>query len=321
MENKSENKDILRVMKDLEDRFKEPVLQRMNNNKSTISTVSTGRGDLNSILGGGFGEGKIIEIFGESGTGKTGIALDAAAECQRKGGTVAFMDFENALNTEYCNQTGVNIDDILIAQPSFAEQGFMAIRMLIATGKVDMIIIDSVAQMIPRAELEGETGESKMGLAARTMGQGIRQITGISSKKKCTIIFINQIRKSLALYGNPNTTPGGNALPFAATQRLHIKNKGQVKVGEEVVGFKQHIRIVKNKVSAPFKEIENPLFYGKGVDKLSGLIDSFVFEEILTRKGAWYAYEDENIAQGLKKLRILLEDNPEFLEELSSKLK
>lgn len=315
------SKSALNAIGALDKRFGESVIMKMGSSNTNTSTIPTGREDLNSALGGGFGKGKIIEVFGESGTGKTGICLDAAAACQKSGGIVAFIDFENALNTEYCEQTGVNIDDLYISQPSYSEQGFMAIRTLINTGEVDLIIVDSVASMIPRAELEGETGQANMGVAARTMGQGLRQIVGPASENGCTVIFINQLRKSLSQYGNPNVTPGGKALPFAATQRLEVKNKGRISVGEEVVGFKQNIKVIKNKVAPPFKEVDYEMFYGKGVDLLGGFIDALVFEEIVEKlAGGVYKYQGVKLARGLKVLRETLEDNPELMEELQTKL-
>ena len=238
----------------LEKRFGGAVIQRMSDTETTAETITTGREDLDTALGGGFGKGKVIEIFGQEATGKTGISLDAAAKIQSNGGKVAFIDFEHALNTEYCELCGVDMGELFFAQPDWAEQGFQIIRMLINSGEFDLIIIDSVATMIPKAELEGETGEAKMGLAARTMGQGLRQIIGAASEENCTIIFINQMRKSLAAYGNPDVTPGGNALKFACTQRLKVVNKGRVKEGELVVGFKQHIEVIKNKIAPPYKK-------------------------------------------------------------------
>lgn len=314
------SKIIDNALSALEKRFGEPVVMRMSDSNAGIKTFSTGRPDLDTALGGGWAVGKIIEIFAESGCGKTGLALEAIKSIQDEGGIAAIIDAENALNTDYCEQIGIDVSKLYISQPSYGEQAFQAIRALVNTGKVGLIVVDSVATLIPKAELEGETGEAKMGLQARMMGQGIRQITGITAENNCTVIFINQIRKSLAAYGNPNTTPGGKALPFAASQRVEIKNKGRVTEGDEVVGFKQHIKVIKNKVAPPFKFVDNEIRYGIGVDKLGGFIDALVFEEILIKKGAWISYDGTNIAQGMKKLRVMLEDNPELLEELEIKL-
>lgn len=314
------SKTIDNALAALEKRFGEPVVMKMNKSNAGIKTFSTGRSDLDLALGGGWAVGKIIEIFAESGCGKTGLALEAIKSVQDSGGIAAIIDAENALNTDYCQQIGIDINKLYISQPSYGEQAFQAIRTLVNTGQVDLIVVDSVATLIPKAELEGETGESKMGLQARMMGQGIRQITGSTTENECTVIFINQIRKSLVAHGNPNTTPGGKALPFAATQRVEIKNKGRITESEEVVGFKQHIKVIKNKVAPPFKFVDNEIRYGKGVDKLSGFIEALIFEEILGKKGAWISYDGTNIAQGMKKLRIMLEDNPELMEELKEKL-
>lgn len=320
MAKKKLSKSALNALEALDKRFGEPVVMKMGEANTGIKTFSSGRADLDVALGGGYAIGKIIEIFAESGCGKTGLALEAIKSILDNGGTAAIIDAENALNTEYCEQIGIDVNDLWISQPSYGEQAFQAIRTLINTGEIDLIVVDSVATLIPKAELEGETGEAKMGLMARMMGQGIRQITGAAEENECTVIFINQIRKSLASYGNPNTTPGGKALPFAASQRLEVKNKGRITIGDEVVGFKQHIKVIKNKVGTPFKFIDNEIKYGVGVDKLGGLIDALIFEEILVRKGAWYAYQETNIAQGMKKLRLMLEDNPELLDELKEKL-
>lgn len=320
MAKKKLSKSALNALEALDKRFGEPVVMKMGEANTGIKTFSSGRADLDVALGGGYAIGKIIEIFAESGCGKTGLALEAIKSILDNGGTAAIIDAENALNTEYCEQIGIDVNDLWISQPSYGEQAFQAIRTLINTGEIDLIVVDSVATLIPKAELEGETGESKMGVMPKMMGQGIRQITGAAEENECTVIFINQIRKTFSPYGNPNTTPGGKALPFAASQRLEVKNKGRITIGDEVVGFKQHIKVIKNKVGTPFKFIDNEIKYGVGVDKLGGLIDALIFEEILVRKGAWYAYQETNIAQGMKKLRLMLEDNPELLDELKKKL-
>ena len=320
MAKKKDSKAITNALAALDKRFGEPVVMKMGAANTSIKTFSSGRADLDVALGGGYGVGKIIEIFAESGCGKTGLALEAIKSVLDSGGNAAIIDAENALNTEYCEQIGIDVNDLWISQPSFGEQAFQAIRTLINSGEIDLIVVDSVATLIPKAELEGETGQAMMGVMARMMGQGIRQITGAAEENKCTVIFINQIRKSLAAYGNPNTTPGGKALPFAASQRLEVKSKGRITIGEEVVGFKQNIKVVKNKVGTPFKFIDNEIFYGVGVDKLGGLIDALAFEEILEKKGGWYSYNDSNIAHGLKKLRELLEVEPELLTELKKEL-
>lgn len=314
------SKAIKSALAALEKRFGEPVVMKMNDANTGIDTFSSGRPSLDSKLGGGYGLGKIIEIFAESGCGKTGLALEAIKAMQDRGGTCAIIDAEHALNTEYCEDIGVDIDALYIAQPTYGEQGFEAIRALVGTGEIDLIVVDSVAAMIPKAELEGESGEAKIALQARMMSQGMKLITGPASDAKCTIIFINQIRKTIAMYGPSETTTGGKALKFYATQRLEIKNRGQVKEGDDVIGFKQQIKIVKNKVAAPFQVYAEDIIYGKGVDNTKGLIEALVFEGILEKKASWYKYNGDNIANGAKALRLLFEDQPSLKEELEASL-
>lgn len=321
MANKKNLAAINKALATLEKRYGEKVVSKMTDVDMSVDTFSSGRGDLDIALGGGYGVGKIIEIFAESGTGKSGLALEAAAAIQKEGGLVAFIDAEHVLNTEYAEAIGVNVDEMYISQPSYGEQAFEAIRALINSAQFDLIIIDSVAALTPKAELECETGEAKIALQARMMAQGLRQITAVASDVGCTIMFINQLRDTIGGYGPNKITPGGKALKFYATQRLEIKNRGQIKEGENVIGFRQIIKVVKNKIAQPFKVIENPIVYGIGVDKLPGLVEQLVFEEILIKKGSWFNYMGTNIAQGLKQLREMLEDNPELLEQLEIKLK
>ena len=239
---------------------------------------------------------------------------------QDRGGVCAIIDAEHALNTEYCEEIGVDVDSLYISQPTYGEQAFEAIRALVGTGEIDLIVIDSVAAMIPKAELEGESGEAKIALQARMMSQGMKLITGPASDAKCTIMFINQLRKTIAMYGPTETTAGGKALKFYATQRLEIKNRGMIKEGDDVIGFKQQIKMVKNKVAAPFQVIQEDIIYGKGIDKTQGFVEALVFEEILEKSGSWFKYNGTNIAQGLKKLRLLFDENPDLVLELSELL-
>jgi recombination protein RecA len=288
----------------------------MSDDPIDVKTISSGRPELDAALGGGFGVGKIIEIFAESGCGKTGLCLEVAAQVQKDGGIVAVIDAEHALNTEYCEAIGINVDDLYISQPTYGEQAIEAIRALVETGQVDLIIVDSVAALTPKSTLEGESGQAQMAVQARMMSQAMKLITGPAADNECTVIFINQLRATMAMYGPAQTTTGGKALKFFASQRLEIKNKGKIKVGEDVVGFKQLIDIVKNKIGSPFKKVSYDIIYGKGIDKINGLIEGCVYEGILERAGAWYKFNGENIAQGMKKLRALMDDNEEFVEEL-----
>lgn len=304
----------------LDKRYGERVAMLMGESGTSIDTIPSGRPDLDVALGGGYGSGKIIEIFADSGTGKTGLCLEAVREIQESGGRAAYIDSEHALNLEYAESIGVDTDNLIISQPSYGEQAIETVRAFIATQEIDLIIIDSVAAMIPKAELDGESGETKMGLQARMMGQAMKMISGSASTVGCTLIFTNQIRDSMSMYGSPTTTPGGKALKFYATQRLEIKNKGQIKEGEEVIGFKQHITIVKNKIAPPFKWIQNEIIYGVGVDSLTGLMEALIFNEIIEKKGAWFAYKGTNLANGIKKLRVVLTENPELVDELKEQL-
>ena len=319
MANKKSDKQIRDIMAKLEKRFGEPVAMRMSDAKMNVDTFSSGRPELDLALGGGYGIGKIIEIYAESGAGKTGLALEAAKQIQDMGGEVAIIDAEHALNTEYCELIGLNIGDLIISQPSYGEQAMETIRAFI--GSVDLIIIDSVSSMVPKAELEGESGEAKIALQARMMSQGMKLIAGPASEAGTTIMFINQLRSTIALYGPSVTTSGGKALPFYASQRLEVKRKGWIKEGDSVIGFHQHIKITKNKVGVPFKTAEFDIEYGKGIDDLTGLIEACKQIGIIVQKGAFYSYNDVNLAQGMKKLRVVLQDNPDLVDELREKLK
>lgn len=309
------SKAIQDVMDKLEKRYGEPVLSRMTD-VHDIETITTGRPTLDIALSGGWAVGKIIEIYAEEATGKTGLALEAIAVIQRNGGQAAMIDAEHALNREYAEKLGVNVDDVLISQPSYGEQAIETIRGLVSTGEVDLIVVDSVAAMIPKAELDGEAGESKMGLHARLMSQAMKQIAGSASEVGCTIIFLNQLRSTIASYGAKKKPTGGNAIKFYASQRLEIKNKGKYKEGGEVVGFTQLVRCVKNKVGPPFREVEFKIHYEDGLDDISGFMDALIFEGILEKSGGWLAYKGSNICNGAKAFRQTMEDNPELYEEL-----
>ena len=315
-----DNRAIKGVMAALEKRFEEPVLIKMSESKTNIETFSSGRKDLDAKLGGGYPVGKVIEIYSEEAKGKTGLALEAIREIQKDGGVAAIIDAEHSLNIAYAKQIGVNVDDLYIVQPSYGEQGFEALRMMIDSAQFDLIVVDSVSALTPKAVLEGEVGEAKMAALARMMSKGLSMIVAPASTVGCTVIFLNQLRETLSMYGVSKKPSGGNSLKFYAFQRLEIKSKGQIKEGDEVVGFKQWIRIVKNKAAAPFQEIENDIIYGKGVDSFSGTVDALLEKNIITKRGAYFYYGETTLAQGVKKLRVVFEDNPELVEELKSKL-
>lgn len=316
MSKKQSHAKIKRTLEALDKRYKEPVVRKMNEFDTSIKTFSSGRPDLDAILGGGWAVGKIVEIYGWESTGKTGLALDAIKSIQDKGGIAALIDAEHALNTEYCDEIGVDVDQLYLSQPSFGEQAIQTIRALIATGEIDLIVVDSVAAMIPLAELEGESGEIKMALHARMMSQGMKLIHAAASDNNCTVIFLNQLRKTMAMHGPDETTTGGKALRFYSSQRVEVKRKKQIKEGDDVIGFKQQIKCVKNKVAPPFQFIENDIVYGKGIDKISSLVDACVAKGVFEKKGAYFYYDGTTLAQGVKKLRTVLEDNPELVEEL-----
>ncbi len=315
------SKAIMKAMATLEKKIGEGTLMRMGDSNTSITTISSGRPDLDIALGGGYGEGKIIEFMSEEACGKTGLALEAIAEVQRNGGVAAIIDAEHALNEEYCELVGVKVEDLLYSQPNCGEDAIETIREIIDTAEVDLIIVDSISSLTPRAELEGEAGEQKMGLHAKLMGQFMKMIVAPAAEVGCTVILINQLRDSLSMYAPPKVTTGGKAIKFFASQRLEIKRKGWIKEGEETIGFKQHIKVIKNKVGAPFKHTTSDIIYGKGIDKLTSLIEGAVNAGVLIKAGAWYKYDDTNIAQGIAKLRIVLEDNPDLVDEIEKKLK
>ncbi len=319
---KKTSRAIASAMAALEKRFKEPMVQKMSENKMKAKTLSTGRDSLNTLLGGGFAMGKPIEVYGEEATGKTGVALQCAASVQANGGNVGFIDLEHALNKEYCEKVGIVWGDLYLSQPNCGEQAFEVLKALIQTCDFDLVIFDSVAAAIPRAELDCESGESKMGLHARLMSQGLKQVLSMMSETDTTVIFVNQLRDTLSQYGSPKKPTGGNSLKFYASQRLEVKNRGMLKEGEEVIGFKQRIRCIKNKIAPPFKEIEENMSYTKGVDEMPGLVEALVFEGILEKSGSWFKYNGDNIAQGMAKLRVLLEsdEGKSLYEELKDML-
>lgn len=306
----------------LEKRFNEPLVMKMNEDPDlNIERISSGRPDLDNILGGGYPVGKIIEIYSEEACGKSGLALELVREVQKSGGITAYIDSEHALNTEYAESIGVNIDDLYISQPSWGEQAFEVTRALINTGEINLIVIDSVSALTPKAELDGESGEAKIALQARMMSQGMKMIVGTASAAGCTVLFINQLRDKINAYHPSKVTSGGNSLKFYASIRLELKRKGWIKEGEDIIGFKQLIKLVKSKVSTPFKSIENDIIYGKGVDSITSLVETAVELDVIKKKGSWFEYKGDNLSQGMAKLRVLLEDNPELVEDIEKEVK
>ncbi|MES2088637.1 MAG: recombinase RecA [Pseudomonadota bacterium] len=288
-----------------------------------IQVVSTGSLGLDVALGvGGLPRGRVIEIYGPESSGKTTLTLQVAAEMQKTGGVCAFIDAEHALDAQYAQKLGVNLQDLLISQPDTGEQALEIVDALVRSGSVDLIIIDSVAALTPKAELEGEMGDSLPGLQARLMSQALRKLTGTIKKTNCMVIFINQIRMKIGvMFGSPETTTGGNALKFYASVRLDIRRVGSIKKGEEVVGNETKVKVVKNKVAPPFKTAEFDILYGEGISREGEIIDLGVAAKIVDKSGAWYAYQGEKIGQGKDNSREFLRENPALAREIENKIR
>jgi recombination protein RecA len=287
-----------------------------------VPVISTGSLALNKALGiGGLPRGRVIEIYGPESSGKTTLALHAVAEAQRQGGVVAFIDAEHALDTSYARKLGVNCDDLLVSQPDTGEQALEIADMLVRSGALDIIVIDSVAALVPRAEIEGEMGDSHMGLQARLMSQALRKLTGTISKTRTSVIFINQIRMKIGVvFGNPETTTGGNALKFYASVRLDIRRIGSIKDGQEIVGNRTRVRVVKNKMAPPFTEAEFDILYGEGISQTADLIDTGVMAGIIEKSGSWYSYDGERVGQGRRNAQNFLKDNPDIYNSVLNKV-
>ena len=288
-----------------------------------IEVISTGSIGVDMALGvGGFPKGRIVEIYGPESSGKTTLAIHAIAESQKKGGIAAFIDAEHAFDPAYAQKLGVNTNDLLVAQPDNGEQALEIADNLIRSGAIDIIVIDSVAALTPRSEIEGEMGDSKMGLHARLMSQALRKLTSTISKTGCCCIFINQLREKIGvMFGNPETTTGGNALKFYASVRLDIRRISQIKEGDNVVGNRVKVKVVKNKVSPPFRQAEFDLLYGQGISKIGEIIDLGVDLSIIKKSGSWFGYNDTKLGQGRDAVKQLLADNPELSEELETKVR
>ena len=289
-----------------------------------VDAISTGSLGLDLAMGvGGYPRGRVIEIYGPESSGKTTLTLHAIAEAQKKGGIAAFIDAEHAFDRFYAEKLDVDIDNLIISQPDNGEQALEITDNLIRSGAIDIIVIDSVAALTPKSEIEGEMGDSKMGLHARLMSQALRKLTSSISKTNCTVIFINQLREKIGvMFGNPETTTGGNALKFYASVRLDIRRSTQIKdSANNVMGNKTRVKVVKNKVAPPFKTAEFDIMYGEGVSKIGEIIDIGVDYEIVKKSGSWFSYEDTKLGQGRDAVKILLKDNPDLMEELEEKIK
>lgn len=317
------SKELDKLIGDIEKVYGKGHFFKGNDNpREEIPKLNSGSILLNTALGGGYPEGRIIEIYGGESSGKTTITLQATAEQQKKGNLVAFIDAEHALDLEYAEQLGVNTGDLFISQPDYGEQALEILDKVVESGQFSLVIVDSVAALTPKAEIEGEMGDSKMGLHARLMSQAMRKLTGKISKSKTTVIFINQIREKIGvMFGNPETTTGGNALKFYASQRLECRKKSQIKDGETVIGHELSVKVVKNKVAPPYKVANLKMLYGIGISLEDELIDICVEREIIKKSGSWYSYGDSKLGQGQGNVRDLLRDNPELVEELLNKIK
>ena len=285
--------------------------------------MRTGSLGLDIALGaGGLPYGRVVEVYGPESSGKTTLTLSAIAEAQQQGKTCAFIDAEHALDPVYAEKLGVNIDDLLVSQPDTGEQALEICDMLVRSGAVELGVIDSVAALVPRAEIEGEMGDSHMGLAARLMSQALRKLTGNIKRANCCVIFINQIRMKIGvMFGNPETTTGGNALKFYSSVRLDIRRIGAIKKGEEVVGNETRVKVVKNKIAPPFKQAEFGILYNEGISREGEIVDLGVKEGLVDKAGAWYSYKDDRIGQGKDNVRVFLKENPEIANEIEEQIR
>lgn len=324
-QNSEKQKALAAAMAQIEKKFGKGSIQTIGNASKVedIPVYSTGSIGLDTALGvGGIPQGRIIEIYGPESSGKTTLTLQIVADAQKRGHTAAFIDAEHALDTQYAQKLGVNLDEVLISQPDDAEQALEITEALVSSGAVNLIIIDSVAALVPRAEIEGDMGQNLPGLQARLMSQALRKLTAIAKKQNCTIVFINQIRMKIGvMFGSPETTTGGNALKFYASVRLDIRRTGSIKKGEDVIGNETKVKVVKNKVAPPFKQAEFDIMFGEGTNKFGELLDLGVEFKFLEKSGAWYAYNGEKIGQGRDNSRDFLKANPEIADEIENKIR
>ena len=318
------DKNLTETLSQIEKQFGKGTVMKMGDREIVdMPCVSTGSIGLDIALGiGGLPQGRVIEIFGPESSGKTTLTLQAIAECQKAGGTAAFIDAEHALDPNYASKLGVNVDELLLSQPDTGEQALEVTDMLVKSGSVDLIVIDSVAALTPRAEIEGDMGDHHMGLQARLMSQALRKITGNIQRSNCMVIFINQIRMKIGvMFGNPETTTGGNALKFYSSVRLDIRRIGAVKEGEEVVGNETRVKVVKNKVSPPFKQAEFQIMYGEGINVEGEILEFGQKLELIEKSGSWYSHNGEKIGQGKVNASKYLKENPKIRDSLMKEIK
>lgn len=312
------------ALKQIEKQFGKGSVMRLGDRAEvSVDVIPSGSLALDIALGiGGYPKGRIIEIYGPESSGKTTLTLHAIAEAQKKGGRAAFIDAEHAIDPVYAKALGVNIDDLILSQPDSGEQGLEIAETLVRSGAIDLVVVDSVAALVPQVELDGEMSDSQMGLQARLMSKALRKLSGIMNKTDCTIIFINQLREKIGvMFGNPETTTGGRALKFYSSVRIEIRRSEAIKQGSEIIGNKTNIKVVKNKVAPPFKVAAVDIIYGQGISKDGEVLDLAVEQDLIEKSGAWYAYNGEKIGQGRENAKAYLRSHPELLEQLASTIK
>lgn len=313
------NQALSLALSQIEKQFGKGSIMRLGEaQKVDVETIPTGSVSLDLALGGGIPKGRIIEVYGPESSGKTTLCLHAVAEVQRSGGTAAYVDAEHALDPSYAKKIGVDTDNLLLSQPDSGEQALEVVETLVRSNAVDIIVVDSVAALVPQAEIEGDMGDAHMGLQARLMSQALRKLTAVINKSKCTVIFVNQLRMKIGvMFGNPETTTGGNALKFYASVRMDIRRISQIKSGDAIIGNHVRVKVVKNKVAPPFREAEFDIMYNEGISRAGDVIDLAVAKGVVDKSGAWYEYEGQKIAQGREAAKKYLSENPKVLEKVA----
>src|SRR5215813_10296959 len=324
-ERAEKNKALDLALSQIEKQFGKGSIMRLGNKEAIvpISVISTGSISFDAALGvGGFPRGRVVEIFGPESSGKTTVALQVVAEAQKAGGMAAFVDAEHALDPIYAKKLGVDVDNLLVSQPDYGEQALEIAEALVRSNAIDVLVVDSVAALVPKAELDGEMGDSHVGLQARLMSQALRKLTGIVAKSKTSLIFINQIREKIGvMFGNPETTTGGRALKFYASMRIDIRRVGAIKEGEETTGSRTRLRVVKNKVAPPFRSAEFDILYGEGISREGDLLDLGIAHKIVDKSGSWFSYGEIRLGQGRENARLFLKDNPDLTAEIDRKIR